>query len=138
MLRSVQQSARCNSLQDGPKRYENTYKMEPDHHFPVVQVTEIISEVFEEYLRGELYQVDFCHQMCITLSEVIKRRVKELGKIVERFKLVVTVSLGQNIGQGLTIASRSLWNEKTDSYASASLNNGSLFAVGIVFGGYHE
>jgi hypothetical protein len=76
--------------------------------------------------------------MCITLSEVIKKRVKELGKLVDRFKLVVSVSIGQNIGQGLTIASRSLWNEKTDTYASTSLCNGSLFAVGVVFGAYHE
>lgn len=125
---------RRDSLLGLEKRYEHTYKMEPDGYFPVDQVTQIVNEMLEEHLRVEKYEVNSARQMSLTLCEVIKKRVKELGKAIARYKLIVQVMIGQNKRQGMNIVSRSLWNQKSDRCASASILNDSLFAVGVVFG----
>ena len=70
------------------------------------------------------------------LSDVIKARTKELP--LPRYKLVVSVEIGQSAGQSVICVSRSLWNASTDDFASASYRNESLFAVATVFAVYVE
>ena len=131
-------SKRTSITDDIPRRYENTHKMKPLEPFPASQVTQIIQETLEEHLLDRTYEQPFCSQMACTLSLVIRERVKELGQTVDRFKLVVQVSIGQIGRQGICISSRSLWREESDTYARAIVSNGSLFAVGLVFGVYSD
>ncbi|KAI9190756.1 Tctex-1 family-domain-containing protein [Polychytrium aggregatum] len=56
----------------------------------------------------------------------------------ERYKFVVDVTIGEFKGQGIRVASRAVWDATTDSYASASFRNATLFAVAMVFGCYYE
>ncbi|XP_062510051.1 dynein light chain Tctex-type 5-like [Corticium candelabrum] len=112
-------SKRTSITDDIPRRYENTHKMKPLEPFPASQVTQIIQETLEEHLLDRTYEQPFCSQMACTLSLVIRERVKELGQTVDRFN-------------------RSLWREESDTYARAIVSNGSLFAVGLVFGVYSD
>jgi len=92
--------------------------------------------LLESFLDGELYEARKCSQIAQNLTDLIKARVKELS--LPRYKLLVNVMIGQNAGQSLSFASRSVWNAMTDNFASASYHNETLFAVATVFAVYRE
>jgi len=92
--------------------------------------------LLESFLDGELYEARKCSQIAQNLTEVVKGRMKELS--LPRYKYVCKVMIGQNAGQCISFASRSLWNTATDNFASATYRNGSLFAVASVFAVYYE
>lgn len=119
-------------------RFENTYKMEPDEgtRFYAPRVKEVASSVLESYLCDVCYDARRCSELSGELSALIKSRVKELG--FSRYKLICLVSIGENTGQGVAIASRCLWNTATDNYASVTYRNRELFAVVTVYGLYLE
>uniref|UniRef100_A0A8U7MKF7 Uncharacterized protein n=1 Tax=Corvus moneduloides TaxID=1196302 RepID=A0A8U7MKF7_CORMO len=71
-----------------------------------------------------------------SLTELLQSRAKEV--VPPRYKLVCHVVLGQQGQQSLVVASRGLWDPDTDSFASATFSNASLFAVATVHGVYFE
>lgn len=95
-----------------------------------------IASLLESFLDGELYEALKCSQIAQNLTEVVKGRMKELA--LPRYKYVSHVLIGQNAGQGINNASRSIWNTATDNFASATYRNGSLFAIATVFAVYFE
>jgi len=94
------------------------------------------ASLLESFLDGELYEALKCSQIAQNLTEVVKGRMKELS--LPRYKFISHVMIGQNASQGITHASRSLWNTSTDNYASATYQNGSLFAIATVFAVFYE
>lgn len=100
--------------------------------FCVHEVKKIMDEILEEKLSSQSYDANICRVLCVTLSEDIKSRVKNLG--MERFRLICSVSIGSNCGQGILMASRFLWNDYKDNFSTSSFQNASLFAVAVVFG----
>jgi len=122
--------------------------------------------LLESFLDGELYEARKCSVLAQNLTDVVKGRMKELS--LPRYKFVSNVMIGQNADQCISVASRSLWNPTTacrsiwnpttasrslwnpttasrsiwnpttDNSASATYNNGSLFAVAFVFAVYLE
>ena len=116
--------------------FENTYKLEPSEKFQASKVKEIIEDVLKTMLKDEAYDPKSSRQFVKTLCEIIKGRVKELKH--ERYKIVVTVSIGQLKDQGFRMGSRCCWDSKRDTFATASFRNKTLFAVGTVWGVYYE
>ncbi|XP_078353802.1 dynein light chain Tctex-type protein 2B-like [Oculina patagonica] len=96
------------------------------------EIKKIMDEILQEKLSTQSYDPSTCRVLCISLSEDIKGRVKNLG--MERFRLICSVSIGSNSGQGILMASRFLWNECKDNFSTSFFQNASLFAVAIVFG----
>jgi len=92
--------------------------------------------LLESFLDGESYEARKCAQIVQHLTDVVRGRMKEL--CLPRYKFVSSVMIGQNVGQCVSFASRSVWNTSTDNYASAAYQNGSLFAVATVFAVYFE
>ncbi|CAH6790580.1 dynein light chain Tctex-type 5 [Phodopus roborovskii] len=117
-------------------RMENTYQLEPTKHFPVATVDRILKDVLTAYLQEAEYDPEFCRQMTKTISEVIKAQVKEL--MIPRYKLIVTVYIGQRDCQSILIGSRCLWNPKSDTVSSYAFRNASLFALANVYAVYFE
>lgn len=50
-----------------------------------------------------------------------------------RFKLITEVMIGEKKQQGIVTASRFLWDETRDNYASVKYENQSLFAVAVIY-----
>ncbi|KAL6065957.1 hypothetical protein STEG23_030060 [Scotinomys teguina] len=117
-------------------RMENTYQLGPKKHFPVATVNRILKDVLTAYLQEAKYDPEFCRQMTKTISEVIKAQVKEL--MIPRYKLIVTVYIGQQDGQSILIGSRCLWDSKNDTISSYALRNSTLFALANVYAVYFE
>ncbi|EGF78477.1 hypothetical protein BATDEDRAFT_26528 [Batrachochytrium dendrobatidis JAM81] len=116
--------------------YENTYKLKPDKRFPTNTVKLIIEETLAKHLAKVKYDCDIVPELVKTIANDVMQSVK--GLELDRYKIVVDVNVGEFKGQGIKVASRAVWDTTTDSYASASFKNATLFAVAIVFGCYYE
>lgn len=82
-----------------------------------------------------LYEPDEVPELCRSLADTVKEKVKTLG--YDRYKLVVQVVIGELRGQGVKMTSKCFWDADTDSYAEEVFINDSLFCVVTVFGGYY-
>ena len=74
--------------------------------------------------------------MAEKIADEIKSACKGLS--IPAYKIVVQTVIGQVQGQGVKVASKCLWDEGNDNYASYTFCNHSLFCTGIVFGIYYE
>ena len=116
--------------------YENTYILEPRRKFRAGDAQKIIDQVLVQHLKDEKYEPNSSRQLAQTLAEMIKTSVKELN--YERYKIVCMVTIGQMDEQGLRSASRCVWDENFDTFASGSYHNKSLFGVATVYAVYYE
>ncbi|KAM9791082.1 dynein light chain Tctex-type 5 isoform X1 [Syngnathus typhle] len=117
-------------------KFENTYRLEPQTRFPAPALQQILKDVLKSYLEEEQYEVEWSRQMTKTICEVVRARVKEL--MIRRYKVVVMVHIGQLAGQSMEVSSRCLWDPSSDTFASWSLKNTSLYGVASVYAVYHE
>ena len=120
----------------GSEFIQNSYKLEPDRRFPVQEVQKIAEQVLQENLKNQKYEGEKCSMLCPSLSRLIQDKVKSIG--LQRYKLITLVSIGENKSQSARVASRCLWNENFDNYASANFYTETMFAQATVFGIYLE
>ena len=120
------------------RQMENTYKTEPDSdkRFQHYKVESLMQDVLKEFLNDVEYSHVLGQRMSKLLADTIKTRVKEFRW--NRYKIIVHVIIGENKEQDIRAASRFLWNEKTDSYASATFSTKSLFALAVCFAVYTD
>ncbi|NXA31438.1 TC1D4 protein, partial [Eudromia elegans] len=116
-------------------RYENTYKMQPDEgcRFNAGRVRRVLEAALAGALGDAVYGAQSGAQLVHGLAELLRGRAKEV--LPPRYKLVCNVVLGQ---RGQQVASRALWDPLSDSFASATFSNATLFAVATVHGLYFE
>ncbi|XP_069088913.1 dynein light chain Tctex-type 4 [Pleurodeles waltl] len=119
-------------------QFENTYKMQPDEgcRFNASQVQRVLESTLAGHLGDTKYNPATTGQLSQSLSDLIRSKLKE--HCPPRYKLVCNVVLGQMGGQGVRMASRSLWDSENDNFASASFTNPSLFAIATVHGLYFD
>ncbi|XP_005521150.1 PREDICTED: tctex1 domain-containing protein 4 [Pseudopodoces humilis] len=116
-------------------RLENTYRIGPDKgcKFDAEQVQRVLEGTLARALGTTVYNPQGSAPLAQSLTELLQNQAKEV--VPPRYKLVCHVVLGQ---QSLLVASRGLWDPETDSFASATFSNTSLFAVATVYGVYFE
>ncbi|RUS78258.1 hypothetical protein EGW08_013974 [Elysia chlorotica] len=119
-----------------PANLEPTYRMEPNKKFCAPQVYALLKQTLENHLDGFTYNSKFTPTMTKVLSDEIKERTKAMN--VERYKLVVSIVMGERKDQGVMISSRAAWDSKLDSYATYTFQNKSLFCTASVYGVYAE
>ncbi|NXO92280.1 TC1D4 protein, partial [Certhia brachydactyla] len=119
-------------------RLENTYRIGPDKgcKFDAERVQRVLEGTLACALGTTVYSPQGSAPLAQSLTELLQNQAKEV--VPPRYKLVCHVVLGQQSQQGLVVASRGLWNTETDSFASATFSNASLFAVATVYGVYFE
>lgn len=121
--------------------YENTYITEPqgygDHaRFSKGKVTALLKQMLHDRMANQKYDPVKGAQIAKQLADDVREKVKALG--YDRYKLVVQVTLGQKTGQAMRIVSRCLWDTTTDSFATETFENESLYCVAQVYGLYYE
>jgi len=127
---------------DGSSRYGNpvakepTYRMEPHHKFKDGKVEGAIKDVLEDRLENIPYNPKIVSNMCKVLADDIKTEVRCLN--FDRYKIVVSVVMGQRRDQGVSVASRCAWDDKLDNSSSFTFTNDDIFCTATVFGVYNE
>jgi X breakpoint 2-interacting protein len=117
---------------DGELEIKSRDSRRKEDLFYVHEIKLLMDEVLEKNLDNEKYDAEACKKMCLLLCEDIKQQVKELG--MTRYRIICHVSIGSCGGQGLIMASRFIWNDIKDNFATSTFRNMSLFAVATVFG----
>ncbi|KAJ3359342.1 Tctex1 domain-containing protein 3 [Allomyces javanicus] len=120
----------------GQRVYENTYRVGPDRTFPTAHARKLAAEILEKRLTKVNYAPETAAELTKVISAEIVAGLKALN--LDRYKYVADVTIGEFKGQGIRSASRALWDSTTDSFASATFKNASLFCVAVVFGVYFE
>lgn len=119
-------------------RLENTYRMGPEEgcKFNAGQVQRVLEGTLASTLGTMVYSPQGSAPLAQSLAELLQSQAKEV--VPPRYKLVCQVLLGQQGQQSLLVASQALWDPTSDSFASATFSNASLFAVATVHGVYFE
>ncbi|GFO42628.1 TCTEX1 domain-containing protein 1-like [Plakobranchus ocellatus] len=115
---------------------EPTYRMEPKRKFESTQVRQCIQTILDSRLERFPYNPKFCANMSRILSDEIKRRVKAMN--FDRYKIICSVTIGEQKGQGVHVTSRCAWDEKLDTFATYTFQNEKIFCTATVFGVYNE
>ena len=117
-------------------RYENTYKTKPDKKLQSGKLENICTNIMNLHLEKQKYDSEKVTELMKKIGNEILEEVKKLD--FPRYKFVVDVTLGEFKGQGIRTGSRCVWDTTTDTYASASFRNSTIWGVAIVFGTYFE
>lgn len=114
----------------------NTYRMEPenDYRFRPYRIQPKVLEILADQLKDKTYQ-------SVNTTELVKevsRSVLQLMKNFQmpRYKIIVQTVIGEKVGQLLRIASRCLWDPKTDNMISVNYETKDMVAVVTVYGVY--
>lgn len=136
---SMSMGSRKSSMMPLPNQLRpNTYRIEPDneYRFRPYRVQPKVLEVLMDRLKDKTYDP-------ATVNELVKdvsRNVHQLMRNFQmpRYKIVVQTVIGQKFGQLLRIASRCLWDPKTDNMISVNYETKDMLAVVTVYAVYLE
>lgn len=118
--------------------WENTYQMKPKNKFKSYEVTKIIKQVFDEYLKKELvYDVDAVKELSKNITNTVRTNIKN-NLNIPRYKIICQTFIGQIKNNGVQISSKWLWDPNNDNQASMSWKNDHFFVTTLVFGLYFE
>ncbi|TMW49004.1 hypothetical protein DOY81_005892 [Sarcophaga bullata] len=114
-----------------------SYKMRPSlgETFKGIQIKQIVREVMFEKLQGKTYNVDDVKIWTRDIADSINSAIKD-RLVMPRYKYVVQVMLGQQLGAGCHYYCKCCWDAESDSQTSDVFTNMSLFCVTTVFGVY--
>ncbi|ELU14715.1 hypothetical protein CAPTEDRAFT_122867, partial [Capitella teleta] len=90
-----------------------------------------IQGLLEGLLESEKYDPESAPGLSVTVANAIRNDLKSME--TPRYKLICHVTLGQKSGQHLAMASRCIWNDKYDTFASTTFQNSTLFAAATVY-----
>jgi hypothetical protein len=114
----------------------NTYRMEPEneYRFRPYKLQDKILEILIEQMKGQTYNP-------ATVNDLVKdisRTVHQLMKTVElpRYKIITQTTIGQKLDQILSVASRCLWDPKTDNMISVNYECRDMFGIVNVYAVY--
>ncbi|KAH8264603.1 hypothetical protein KR038_010625 [Drosophila bunnanda] len=113
------------------------YSMRPafGEMFPLPTIKHIMNTVMAEKLKDKTYDKDVARTWTSEIADAVNQQIATSAK-VKRYKHVVQVMLGQELGAGATYNSRCCWDCDCDTSVSEVFSNTSLFCVCTVFGTY--
>jgi len=116
----------------------NTFRMEPDneYRFRPYRVQPKVLEVLMDRLKDKTYDAATVNELVKDVSRNVHQLMKNFQ--IPRYKIIVQTVIGQKFGQLLRIASRCLWDPKTDNMISVNYETKDMIAVVTVYAVYLE
>ncbi|CAF4051983.1 unnamed protein product, partial [Rotaria sordida] len=144
---NIDQSNEINTLIG---RYDITNRMNPTNDNYIInqrinKISEYISEnpfeyieeyskylkkLLNEYIKDDLYENIKSKINSLSLCEQIKDFFKKLN---QRYRIIVQVYIEQHLDQSIIIASRSLWDNKYDTFIQETVFKKNIFILVIIF-----
>lgn len=123
------------------KKYEPTYRMEPDRskRFSPARVKDLIKAVLSPLLDNYEYSVSSTPnpaEMTLRLPDLILKQVKTLE--FERYKFVCLVSMGSAGDNSVRLSSRCLWDTNLDTCVTYTHTDKTFYCTVTLYGLYHE
>ncbi|XP_051789010.1 dynein light chain Tctex-type 4 [Erpetoichthys calabaricus] len=107
-----------------------------ERRFSAERTRAAVMPLLEERLRGVEYEADGSSALALELAERIKTAVRALYH--ERYKIVCFVVLGSVPRAEVRCCSRGMWSGAADGFVECAFQNGSLYALCVVYAVYHE
>jgi tctex1 domain-containing protein 2 len=85
----------------------------------------VIDRVLKEELEEQVYDEDNARLQSLRISDLIREGIQEMLWNT-RYKIIVQTTIGQLRDQGISVASRCLWDPNFDNYASSDFKNVSI------------
>lgn len=114
--KSLESNNNVDSLFEGDSSKDFQMRPKLGEKFHQATVQEVIESVLREFLQGKQYVAEEAPNWVNEIAKLINSRVRQLN--YPRYKLVSSVVLGEQIGGGIHIGMRCLWDADTDLYAT--------------------
>jgi hypothetical protein len=116
----------------------NTYRIEPDddYRFRPYKIQAKILEILVEELKGETYNPATVNELVKNVSRSVHQLMKSLQ--LPRYKIIMQTVITQKFDQLVRIASRCLWDQKTDNMLSVNYETKDMIAIVTVYAVYFE
>ena len=113
-----------------------TYKLSPDpgKKFNPVIVEDLINKVLCDRLQEYEYSRFTAPKFTKVLTTLLNERMKEFD--FPRYRFVTNVLIIENKKQGISFASRCVWDYMADEYASGQFTRPTFIAVATIHGVY--
>lgn len=113
-----------------------SYQMRPELHemFKTSKIKDILRDIMHSTLKGKTYTSGGAATWTKDIADQVNHALKDLA--MTRYKHVVQVVIGQQIGSGYKYSACCRWDAECDSQTSEAFSNASLFCVCTVFGIY--
>lgn len=114
----------------------NTYRMEPenDYRFRPYRIQPKVLEILVDQLKDKPYNPAMSNDQVKEVSRSVLQLMKNFQ--MPRYKIIVQTVIGQKLDQLIRIASRCLWDPKTDNMFSVNYETQDMMAVVTVYGVY--
>lgn len=115
---------------------ENSYVIRPtfEKKFRPAVIQDIMSQVVKQVLGDKQYDTDAALGWSQDICDEVRQHVKDLQ--LDRYKIVVQATIGEQRGGGAKMATRCFWDSDTDNCAEHVYVNDSLFCVAVTYGVY--
>ena len=117
-------------------KLENSYQVQPSATFPTTQIRDVTQEILHDSLAGVSYDASTIPKLSMEVASAVRNKVKQMECF--RFKLVVFVTITENKGSSVKLASRCVWNENYDRFVDCSYQNSEVHATAIICAVYQE
>lgn len=116
----------------------NTYRMEPDneYRFRPYKLQSKILEVLVEQMKDQTYNGATVNELVKDVSRSVHHLMKNFQ--LPRYKIIIQTVIGQKFDQLLRIASRCLWDPKTDNMLSVNYETKDMVVIVNVYAVYFE
>lgn len=116
----------------------NTYRMEPDGEFRFrpYKLQSKIMEALADQLKDQKYNPATVNDLLKNVSRNVHQLVKNFQ--LPRYKIVIQTVITQKFEQLVRVASRCLWDPKTDNMLSVNYETKDLVATVTVYAVYCE
>lgn len=120
-----------------PEKEGNSYQIRPifAKRFRPEKVKKVIHKVLVDKLKDYKYDPEEVKNTTTEVVDEIRDEVMDLE--LDRYKIIVSVNIGEVRGQGVKMGCRCFWDSDSDHMAQDVLMNDSIFCVAAVYGIFH-
>ncbi|XP_013137547.1 PREDICTED: tctex1 domain-containing protein 2-like [Papilio polytes] len=114
--------------------YQPTYQLESRKSFNPEDVKKILQQHIDSELQEVEYNEKVIPDLCTSLAENIRTIIKE--QAYDRYRIIVSVSIGQKRQQSVHVFHSFLWDHQRDGFVAHNFENCHIFANIVVYGIY--
>lgn len=118
--------------------YENSYQLEPETQLTRPMIRPWVQKALEKQFSSWSYDPKMGGSKSRETCAMIQNFIMDNANVPPRFKLVTQVFIVPLKGQGVRLATRSIWSPSTDNLISESFKGNDYTATALVFYTYNE
>ncbi|XP_053615160.1 dynein light chain Tctex-type 5-like isoform X2 [Plodia interpunctella] len=116
------------------RTYQPTYQLNSKRRFQEDDVKKILKRIVDAELEEVEYSEKELPELILGLAETIRNAIKDEN--YNRYRILVTVTIGQRRQQSVQIFHSFLWDHERDGFAFYNYENPHIFANVTAYGVY--